>query len=275
MNEKHTTDKYAELKQHYEWLPFNKYQSDIYSQNGEDGVIAEILKRLDLLHSGGWCVEFGAWDGKYLSNTFFLVERHGYCAVYIEGDSTRYKDLLKTAENFSNIIPVNAFVERGQGQGQGNSLDDILRTSPVPEDFTILSIDIDSHDLDVWESLSHYSPIIVIIEINSSVLPGIIWRHSNKTPGNTFTATCNVGREKGYTLVCHTGNLIFVRNDQFQKLEFDERFIKYPELLFLYNSAWLKNSTPSLSVSASRRPLAKRLIPKPLRPYFKKLFGTS
>lgn len=272
MNKENTTDKYAELKRDYEWLPLNKYQSDIYSQNGEDGVVAEILKRLDLLNSDGWCVEFGAWDGKYLSNTFFLVERHGYHAVYIEGDRSRFNDLLETVKNFSSIIPVNAFVARGRGQG--NSLDDILSASPAPQDITILSIDIDSYDLDVWESLAQYSPIVVVIEINSSVLPGIIWRHSNKTPGNTFSATCNVGREKGYTLVCHTGNLIFVRNDHVPKLKLDERFIKYPELLFLYNSPWLKSGAPSLSLTAPKKPLGKTLIPRPLRPYLQKIFGT-
>ena len=42
-------------------LPFNRYQFNVYSQNGEDGVIAELHKRLGLEASNdSWCVEFGA-----------------------------------------------------------------------------------------------------------------------------------------------------------------------------------------------------------------------
>ena len=74
MSKNESTDKYALLKKTYEKLPFNKYQSDIYSQNGEDGVIAEILTHLQLWDKDNWCVEFGAWDGKHLSNTFALVQ---------------------------------------------------------------------------------------------------------------------------------------------------------------------------------------------------------
>ena len=48
------------------------YRSNIYSQNGEDGIISEILKRLNLDQKKLWCVEFGAWDGMHLSNTFAL-----------------------------------------------------------------------------------------------------------------------------------------------------------------------------------------------------------
>jgi hypothetical protein len=192
-------------------LPFNKFSENKYSQNAEDGIIAEILERLELnIAKNLWCVEFGAWNGILNSNTFALVEK-GWHAVYIEGDLKGYGDLLKTAKKYSKIIPIEAFVERHSNEP--NSLDNILAKTNIPKDFNLLSIDIDSYDCEVWESLSNYLPKVVIIEINSSVPPGIIWRHTDKTPGNTFTATLNVGKKKGYKLVCHTGNLIFVRNE--------------------------------------------------------------
>lgn len=270
MDKVNNTDKYAELKEIYDWLPFNKYQSDIYSQNGEDGVVIEILKRLDLLERVGWCVEFGAWDGKYLSNTFHLVEKYGYNAVYIEGDRNRYNDLLETSKSYKKIVPIYAYVERNRNDT--NCLDCILDRLAIPQDFTILSIDIDSHDLDIWESVVNYSPIVVVIEINSSAPPGIVWRHSKKTLGNTFSATCNVAREKGYTLVCHTGNLIFVRSDHVAPLNLDPRFIKYPELLFLYDSFWLDGNGISCRESTAGKPLIKRFIPRVLRPIIERLF---
>ena len=53
-------------------------------------------------------------------------------------------------------------------------MDNLLEKTNLPKDFEILSIDIDSYDLEVWESLVFYKPKIVIIEINSSYPPGII-----------------------------------------------------------------------------------------------------
>jgi len=47
---------------------------NVHSQNGEDGIIAEVLRRISETHElSRWCVEFGAWDGVYLSNTCCLI----------------------------------------------------------------------------------------------------------------------------------------------------------------------------------------------------------
>lgn len=212
-------------------LPLNKFGRNIHSQNGEDGVIKEIFRGLGIKNDGKkWCVEFGAWDGIHFSNTFALVE-DGWRAVYIEGDTARFQDLLATAKKYPLISPVNAFVSRERDDV--NSLEKILKPTGIPKEFELLSIDIDSYDLDVWESLARYSPKVVVIEINSSVPPGVLWRHSPKTPGNTFSATLNVAAQKAYTLVCHTGNLIFVRNDLVRKINIGSRYIEHPELLFL------------------------------------------
>lgn len=219
----------------YSHLPFNKYGNNVYSQNGEDGILAFILDCLSIENEGSWCVEFGAWDGKHLSNTFNLVTK-GWNSVYIEGDSQKFNDLLETTKSYPKIIPLLAFVE--SNIDAQNSLNNLLSKTPLPNDFELLSIDVDSIDLDIWESLEIYKPKIVIIEINSSVLPGILWRHTLVTPGNSFSSTISVAKHKKYTLVCHTGNLIFIRDDLLSSLTVDDRFIKYPELLFIND--WIK-----------------------------------
>jgi len=213
--------------------PFDKYRFNHFSQNGEDGVISEILNRLQLdQFRDRFVVEFGAWDGIHCSNTYHLV-RQGWQAIYIEGDINRFKELLITADKHKNIQPVCEFVDSNPHSSK--SLDAILKKTPVPKDFDLLSIDIDSLDLDVWESLSGYAPIIVVIEINSGLPPGIFYRHSDHTPGNTFSSTLCVGLDKGYQLVCHTGNMIFVRKEYLSKLNIPEKFLKFPELLFDYS----------------------------------------
>ena len=58
---------------------FLKYKKNFYSQNGEDGIILEVLKRLKIKNKELWCCEFGAWDGIHGSNTFNLVKNNIYC----------------------------------------------------------------------------------------------------------------------------------------------------------------------------------------------------
>ena len=211
----------------YSNLFYHKYSKNIHSQNGEDGVIEELLKRLDI--SGGWVCEFGAWDGVYLSNTFRLVEQ-GFNAVFIEGDVTRYNDLLKTVEKH-NITPINAYVDHNDTE---NSLDNLLSKTAIPVDFDVLSIDIDSYDYQVWKGLKVYQPKLVIIEINSSVNTNVEYiNDSVKCMGTGFKPTYELGVEKGYTFVLHTGNMIFVRNDLFHKLN-----IRYDNPLENFNTNW-------------------------------------
>ena len=214
------------------------YRYNFYSQNGEDGVIQEINKRLDInnKNESRWCVEFGAWNGIYLSNTFKLV-KEGWNCIYIEGDKGKFKDLEKTKNHYPKILAINKFVSKEKYSP--NSLDSILRKTKIPKDFEILSIDIDSFDLEVWESFNSYIPKIVIIEINSEYPPGIIKWHNNNyknSNGNSFSATLRVAEKKGYKLVCHIGNMIFIREDLIDKVGLEEKYINFPEIL--YDDFW-------------------------------------
>ena len=47
---------------------FDKFKKNVFSQNGEDGIIEELIKRLEIKNLE--VCEFGAWDGKLYSNTF-------------------------------------------------------------------------------------------------------------------------------------------------------------------------------------------------------------
>ena len=209
---------------------FEKYKNNIFSQNGEDGVIEEILNRLGI--NEGWCCEFGAWDGKHLSNTFNLVQK-GFNAVYIEGDENKFKDLLETSKIYKNITTINKWVDLGE-----NKLDNILKSTDIPNEFVLLSIDIDSSDYHVWKSLEEYIPIIVVIEINSSISPyDENWIQEDGTYYETtsFLPMYKLGVNKGYTFLLHSGNMFFIRNDYFEKLS-----IKQPEhYLHNFRRNWL------------------------------------
>jgi hypothetical protein len=214
----------------YSNIFYNKYKKNIHSQNGEDGIIEELLKRLGI--SGGWVCEFGAWDGIHLSNTFALIEK-GFSGVYIEGDVEKYNDLLRTCSVHKNIVPVRKFVSHTSAE---NSLDSILDGTPIPKDFDVLSIDIDSFDYQVWESFTKFQPKLVVIEINSGTDPNNTEHiHSpGKYAGTSFLPMRRLGESKGYKFVLHTGNMIFVRNDLFDKLN-----IKYDNVLENFRTKWL------------------------------------
>lgn len=216
-------------------INLDRYAENVYSQNGEDGILAYIFERISGQDEEKWCVEFGAWDGKHLSNTFHLVTL-GWNAVYIEADKSKYRELLRTAEAHRNIFPVNALVSFTASDK--NSLDNILLATPLPENFQLLSIDIDSFDLAVWQA-SQCTPQVIVVEINSSIMPGIVQWHDGKNfQGNSFSATVGVARSKSYSLVGHTGNLFFVRDDRVASIGLDARTLAFPESLF--KSDWIK-----------------------------------
>ena len=71
----------------------HKFRFDVYSQNGEDGIINEILKR-SFENRKLNVVEFGAGDIEENSNTFNLIknDKVNYC-VFIEQDFNLFEKL--------------------------------------------------------------------------------------------------------------------------------------------------------------------------------------
>ena len=81
--------------------PLKDYERNDTSQYGEDGVIERELAVIG--DRSGWCVEFGASDGVYLSNTHRLINREGFSAVLIEASDTAVA-LQKRYEGRSDIF---------------------------------------------------------------------------------------------------------------------------------------------------------------------------
>src|SRR6516164_7950212 len=104
-----------------------------FSQNGEDGILEQVFEVENIAQ--GVFIEFGAWDGKYLSNTYNFYKR-GWTGCYIEGDARKYQDLICNVPE-SSIRKINAWVSY---EGP-TSLDHIVTQLQVPE-IHLLSIDI-------------------------------------------------------------------------------------------------------------------------------------
>ena len=202
------------------------YRRTYFSQNGEDGVLLHVLSRLPKRDK--WCVEFGAWDGMYLSNTFFFIAKEGYKAVMIEADKERYNSLLEFKKKYGKIVCINRFISI-----DGNdTLDKILKDADVPTDFDLLSIDVDNDDYHLWKSIKHYQPKVVIIEIQPKDGPHIRRIKPLGSPptqdidknGTSILSMTELAEQKGYSLVSHiAGNAIYVKNE-FYNLYHDRKY---------------------------------------------------
>jgi hypothetical protein len=188
------------------------YAANTNSQNGEDGIL---LKALQVIPSTDkWCVEFGAWDGRYLSNTCQLIENYGYSAVLIEPDKTKFAGLLKNHSGNPRVVGLSRFV----GFTPEDNLDHILANMPIPKDFDLLSIDIEGNDYHVWKAMS-YRPKVVHISYNPTIPTEVDFvqpADPRVNQGASILALTKLARLKGYELICANHNSgVFVRSEYF------------------------------------------------------------
>ena len=245
-------------------MHYDRFKMDMYSNNGEDGVLWRIMYELQIQPSESWCVDVGAYDGIAYSNTYRLVQQNSN-AVLIEpslvgGLCEKKYEALKTMPDFHpKVLPlryavvpsnyseeqkeeiVNIITEGDTNCGtttstllEAKDLDTILSETDIPEDYDILNIDTDTIDHDIWKDHKKYRPKIVVMEINSSIEPDLM---SHTSEGVSFSQSMKVAEEMGYSAVSHTGNVIYVRNDLLDKLSINENHINKIDILF--NRRWL------------------------------------
>jgi len=205
----------------------NDHADVLYSQDGEDGILKEILRRLDI--DKGTCIEFGAGDGREISNTYQLWHNEGWDALLIEPHSEKFESLqsfLKKneADWTGGVVAKKCFVTH---EGP-DTLDSILdRTHAQYEEFDfesidVLSIDIDGNDYHVWKAFETRKAKCVVIEYRTEFPPHI----SHHDPpgqhmglGASARALTDLAEEKGYTLVSLTrSNAFFVDSDLMEKM---------------------------------------------------------
>lgn len=180
--------------------PFDQYRKNIYSQCGEDGVIEYLLGLANI--DKGYFVEFGGWDGKHLSNCALLADK-GWQGCFIEGDSTRYLDLVRNYPEGKGVVSLNAYV----GTTGENSLDALLDSARAPAEITVLSIDIDGNDYHVWNALKRYTPVLCVVEFNPTIPAnvGFVQDYDRELNfGNSLAALNELAEQKGYALVAAT-----------------------------------------------------------------------
>jgi hypothetical protein len=195
-------------------IRLEEHREDVHSQFGEDGMIR---KAFEVLPDGPrWCVELGAWDGRFLSNTHRLMVDEAWSGVFIEADPDRFRDLQATYRGNERAVCLNAFAQLSGT----DTLDDLLASTPIPDEFDLLSIDIDGNDYYLWESLTRFRPRLVVLEFNATFPNDVDWVQEADPDvhhGSSLAAFVRLGREKGYELIATSDfNAFFVRREHFE-----------------------------------------------------------
>jgi hypothetical protein len=234
-----------------------------------------IRKALEVLPEGPrWCVELGAWDGRYLSNTHRLMAEEGWSGVFIEGAETRCQELRETYLGNERAHCINAFASFSGA----DTLDELLASTPIPEDFDLLSLDVDGNDYHLWNSLRRYRPRMVVVEFNATIPNDIDWVQQADPDvhhGSSLAAFVRLGREKGYELVATSDfNAFFVDRPYFERFGIADNSIdaihtnrEFQTRLFqLYDGTiCLDGCTRLLWQNVDLKPERLQLIPKRLR----------
>jgi len=199
------------------------------SQDGEDVVLEEILRIINSsLSEERVVIEFGAWDGKHLSNSWNLINKHGYRGLLIEADHTKYQELEANFEKNSSVQTLCRLVSF---EGE-NALENILLNEAVniPKSFDVLIIDVDGNDYWIWESLKEFLPKVVCIEFNPTIPNHVIFvqdRDMTVQQGSSIRALVELGKAKGYELVSTSlFNAFFVQKAFYDAFEIENNSLE-------------------------------------------------
>jgi hypothetical protein len=188
--------------------PLLKYAFNVNSQFGEDGILERMFAILQIPR--GYCVEFGASDGRSLSNTYNLIQNHGWSGLLIEANIDLYRNLCETYQGNPNVKMLNCSVDI---EGD-RTIDSLLRMSKHQREVDLMSIDIDGMDYFIFESMSEFRPKVLVIEFNPSIPNDVVFiqaKNNKVHQGSSLAAMVELAKIKRYELVCATAtNAIFV-----------------------------------------------------------------
>ncbi|MDQ3789234.1 MAG: hypothetical protein M3422_18555 [Actinomycetota bacterium] len=194
-------------------LALTGYEYQLFSQNGEDGVLAEILRRVGA--PSRWFVEFGVESGRE-GNCIALADVAGWQGLFMEADGSHHHLLAQKYRWNTKIRTLHTTVTPDR-------ITELFGYGDVPPEPDVVSIDIDGGDYWVWQAMEH-RPRVVVVEYNSGLSPDErLVQPPDAGPwsgtgffGASLGALTALADHKGYQLVhCELAgaNAFFVRSD--------------------------------------------------------------
>lgn len=179
----------------------------VHSQTGEDGVIAEIFRRIGT--TTRTFIEIGVESGVQC-NTLLLL-RQGWRGYWVEGSAegaalARQRYATEIASGQLTVI---------EAMVNGQNAASLLRDAGAPTAVDLLSLDIDRNTWHLWNGLRDVRARVTVMEYNASFGPTVDWVIDDD-PALAWNGTVNfgaslaacerLGRELGQSLVGCTLN---------------------------------------------------------------------
>lgn len=184
--------------------PLTPHLKNVWSQFGEDGIVSYVLREMNISIDNSLVIDVGAWDGYYLSNCAHLIEQ-GAFGLLIEADKNRAKKAQHNFKDNPKVDVLNKFMEEDTDAAL------IVRDKKF-EQVSLLSIDIDGNDLQVFRNLIELLPVVVVIEFNPTIPLHIYFENPpHSRVGSSAKAIYDFATSRGYKLIHATEtNLIFL-----------------------------------------------------------------
>ncbi len=196
-----------------EEIDLTLYEKSVYSQNGEDGIVAKIFREIEPVCKVS--LELLGERKMRRSNTYLLKIQGWRALLMNEVIHNPEFDLYRECVTEKNI-------------------NELFDQYLIPYHFDLLSIDLADNQLKVWKALDEkYTPTVVLISYQSLQGPF----SENDESGANISALYKLGKSKGYSLVYaeNSGkNLIFIRDDVLQAKNLVFKDMNNPFRLYRY-----------------------------------------
>lgn len=256
------------------WL--GNHKNNVFSQIGQDGVLAKAFEVIGL-GKGSTSLEFGAWDGIYLSNTANLIKNLVWNGTFIEGNAGKYNELRLNYESEiadKRVIAINDYVQTHPGLG---SLGEISSRHSV-SNINFLSIDIDGNDIHILRSLA-FRPESILIEFNPSIQNDVYFAQEDNfslNQGASLLAIICDARVLGYELIyAFDFDALLVRRDLYHLFGIEDNSIDAMHTPY-WDSRFIQCYDGSIYIDGFRRliwhgidfnPDELQLLPKHMRQF--------
>ena len=226
-----------------------KHEKRVYSEYGTDGIIEHIFNKIN--YTNKIAVEIGVSEGE--STNTKLLSYSEFKLLWI--DCSQRLDLPK------NCIFHQECVTK-------YNVENIFKKYNIPQEFDLLSIDIDGNDYHIREALSNYKPRVIVMEYNgcfsstSEYIMGYEENYSSNPPSPKFGASLQSlvkqANRLGYDYIYSESQGIdafFIRKDinPFKPLTSEEGWVelfwhKHTQINWGINNPW--NYKPNHTINA-------------------------
>jgi len=179
-----------------------------------------LLKKYDLSipeqNKTPYVIDIAASDGVSMSNTYALY-LSGLPGLAVELDDTKFRQLSRTYKRFTQVQLLKTMITP-------DNIISVFQRYKVPENFSILNLDIDGYDYFVLDALlAHYRPTLICAEINEKIPPPLKFTvlydpayswHTNHFFGQSISQLYGLCTKYGYDLVeLHYNNAFLIPHE--------------------------------------------------------------